>query len=458
MTQVPRPRTAQALLALTALCLATAAQAPEPQEPDPSLPSWSWPTTPEHLVIAEALRESRRSDAAPGAELVQRMLDAGPGAPAAGIDILARRRVPETRPEDAPQVLSDPQRDLVLAALARASESEVRAEIRARLESDPLDARTRLAAIHTLGAVGNGADLARIVELAPRHEDEDRTLTRESREAVRSACAWILRKDGRSWSALAEIVKKVDSEAGRALLGAIATKREPRALAVLFAAARWQPDLGPQAAALASTCGISADPKLDSDFTAWIVSQLRDARPEYVRSLLQALGTTDDGTNVKTLIEHLKDEDAGSRDSALWALRKISGLGFPADPVTWRAWILAEDTWHKNRRPRLRFELESNDVSRVATALREYSERRTRRPELASEVAVLLRHPQRELRLLACIVLEHLGSPAACDALSERLRDPDADVQEAAWKALCSITGLSLPRDPDGALGILRAS
>lgn len=446
------------VFALAAFCLATGARAPLVQDSDSGPSSWSWPTTAEHLVIAGALRESRQSDSAPGAELVQRMLAAGPGAVAAEIDILARRRVPETAPEDTPQILSDPQLELVLAALARSGESEVRAEIKARLEMDPLDPRIRLAAIHALGAVGKGTDLVRIVELAPRRDDEDQTLTRESRETVRSACAAILRSDGRSWTALSELVRKVDPAAGRALLGAIAARREPRALPVLFSAARWQEDLGPQAAALATTCGGSADPKLDSDFTAWIVSELRDARPEYVRSLLQALGTIDDGTNAKMLIEHLKDEDAGSRDSALWALRKISGLGFPADPVTWRAWILAEDTWHKNRRPRLRFELDSNDVSRVATALREYSERRTRRPELASEVAVLLQHPQRELRLLACIVLEHLGSPAACGALSERLRDPDADVKEAAWKALCSITGLALPRDHDGALGILRAS
>ncbi|MFN0006577.1 MAG: HEAT repeat domain-containing protein [Planctomycetota bacterium] len=446
------------VLTLAALCLALAARPAQPQDSDPRLPAWSWPTTPEHLVIAQALRESRHADAAPGAELVQRMLGAGPGAPAAAIDLLARRRVPETSPEDAPQVLSAPQRDLVLALLSRASESQVRAEIRARLELDPLEAGARLAAIHALGAVGRGADLVRIVELAPRRDDEGETLTKESRETVRSACASILRKDVRAWFALTELVRKVDSEAGRALLGAIATQREPRALSVLFSAALWQSDLGPQAAALATTCGGSSDPQLDSDFTAWIVSELPDARPEYARSLLQALGTIDDGTNVKTLIEHLKDEDAGSRDSALWGLRRLSGLGFPADPVTWRAWIQSEDTWHKQRRPRLRFELDSNDVSRVAAALREYSERRTRRPELAREVTVLLRHPQRELRLLACIVLEHLGSSAACDELSERLRDPDADVKEAAWKALCSITGLTLPRDPDSALGILRAS
>src|ERR1700741_3381131 len=152
--QVPRPRLAPALCALAALCLGTGARAQEPQESDSRLQAWSWPTTPEHLVIAGALRASRRSDAAPGSELVQRMLGAGPGAVAAEIDILARRRGPETSPEDAPQILSDPQRDLVLAALARSGESEVRAEIKARLEVDASDSHARLAAMHALGAVG----------------------------------------------------------------------------------------------------------------------------------------------------------------------------------------------------------------------------------------------------------------------------------------------------------------
>lgn len=458
MTPVPCPRILPALLAGAALCLGTGASAQVPEDVGPVLPFWSWPTTPEHLVIAQALRESRRADAAPGAKLVQRMLAAGPGALAAEVDILVRRRVPETLPKDPRQILSEPQRELVLAALARTSESAVRAEIQARLEQDPSDAGTCLAAMHALGAVGNGRDLLRIVELAPRHPGEDLTLTHLSRQTLRSACASILRRDGRAWSALAEVIRRVDPEAGRALLAALGSTREPRALSVLFAAARWQPDLGPQAAALASSCGGSADPVLDQDFTAWIVSELPTARPEYLRSLLQALGAIDDGTNVAKLIRHLGHADAGVRDSALWGLRKLSGLGFPADPVSWGAWSAQENAWHRSKRAHLQLELASKDVARVVTALRDYSERRTRRGELARDIVTVLKRPEPELRLLACDVLGHLGSPAACDALAEAMRDSDPSVCEAAWKALCAITGIDLPRDPDAAREVLRVS
>lgn len=458
MTPIPRPRLVLALLAGAALFLGTGAQAPVPQDSDSVLPPWSWPTTPEHLVIAKALRESRRADAAPGAKLVQRMLEAGPGAVTAEIDILVRRRVPETQPKDPPQILSEPQRELVLSVLARTSESKVRAEIKLRLEKDPLDVGTRLAAMHALGAVGNGQDLLRIVELAPRHADEDRMLTYESSQTLTSASASILRHDGQAWSALAEVIRRVDPEAGRALLAAVGSTREPRALPVLFAAARWQPELGPQAAALASSCGGSIDPVLDRDFTDWIVSALGEARPEYLRSLLQALGAIDDGTQVAKLIQHLKHADAGVRDSALWGLRKLSGLGFPPDPSSWGAWTVSEEAWHRDKRAHLQLDLASREVARVTAAMREYSERRTRRGGLALEIATVLQRPESELRALACEVLGHLGSPAACDALSDAMRDSDASVREAAWKALCAITGIELPHDADDARKVLRLS
>jgi HEAT repeat protein len=386
------------------------------------------------------------------------MIGAGPGAVAAEIDILVRRRVPETNPKDSPQILSEPQRELVLAALTRSSESAVRAELKARLDKDPLDEGTRLAAMHALGAVGNARDLLRLAELAPRHAGDDPTLTHESKRTLTSACAAVLRHDPKAWSALSEVLRRVDAEAGRAMLGSVASTREPRALPVLFAAARWQPELGPQAAALAASCGPSTDPVLDHDFTVWIIAALPEARPVYRRSLLQALGTIDDGTNVATLIQSFDDADAGVRDSALWGLRKLSGLGFPAERAPWKAWSASEEAWHRGKRAHLQQELASNSVARISAALHEYSDRRTRRGQLAGDVEKVLERPEPELRVLACAVLGQLGSPVSCEALAEAMRDADASVREAAWQALCKITGKDLPHDAEEARAAMRAS
>jgi HEAT repeat protein len=421
----PRPTPVRAAASLL-LCSVPAAAG---EEPEARAPGWTWEATPAHLEVARALRESRRASAGTSARLVARIAAAGPGALEAQLDVLARRRVPETGPDDAPQVLSDPQRELLLAAIARMPSAAVRAAVAARLEAAPDDADTRLAAIHVLGAVGAAKDLARLPALAPRKHVEERVrpLTREAREAVRAACAAILGRDA-------------------------------RALEVLQGAVHAHPPLAPQAVALAVKCGRSTDPALDREFAAWMTGELRGARPEYARSLLQAIGVLDDGANVPALIERLEDADGGVRESAVWALRRVSGLGFAEDPQPWRVWYADEAAWHERARPRLREDLGSHDVERVVAALRAYSDRRTRRAELAEEVAVVLGCAQPELRRLACSVLQQLGVPSACGALAGLLEDAEDTVSEAAWQALRALSGLDLPRDAERVRDLLRIS
>src|SRR5206468_1304944 len=135
------------------------------------------------------------------------------------------------------------------------------------------------------------------------------------------------------------------------------------------------------------------------------------------------------------------------RDSALWALRKVSGLSLPADPVPWRTWSTEETGWHRNARPRLLQELSSRDGARVVAALRAYGVRRTRRAELAEEVTRVLASPRPELRRIACETLGQIGSSAASPALVELLADPDKSVAAAARQALQSISGLEVPAE-----------
>ncbi len=437
-----------ALLLGAILLLAPRAFARGVEDTDAILPRWSWATTPEHLGIARALRESRRADSAPAPKLVDRIVGAGPGALEAQVDILARRRVPEAGPDDPPQVLSDPQRELVLAALARMPGIAVRAAIRTRLDSAPADVGTRLAAIHVIGTIGDAGDLVHLVELAPRGNGGEKALTQDAREAVRAACGAILRRDARAWPALADVLRRTDADAGRPLLEAVGSSRDPRALEVLYAVTLVQRDLRPQIAALASACGASTDAALNREFAAWLVSELPSARPEYARSLLQAVGVLDDGTCVPEMIARLSDKDDGVRDSALWALRRVSGLAFPAEATPWLVWNRSEITWQTSLRPSLRADLASRDSKRIIAALRAYGEHRTKRAELARDVVKVLADSRPELRRLACEVLQALGVASASGALAGALQDSNPSVSEAAWKALKAITGLDLPRDP----------
>jgi HEAT repeat protein len=162
-----------------------------------------------------------------------------------------------------------------------------------------------------------------------------------------------------------------------------------------------------------------------------------------------AAAALDDGEWVPVLIEHLTHENSGLRAESLAALRRISGLGLLGDPAAWRAWYEAESRWHGQRRPQLLAQLSSGETPKVLSAVREYSEHRTRRAEMVDELVRVLEHGKPEVRGIVISVLEHLGSPAACNALAAMTRDSDAKVVEAAWRALRSISGLELARDPE---------
>jgi HEAT repeat protein len=435
-----------AALLVTPLARAQAADEAAPAQLGP----WSWESTPSHLRIAAALREARHASPNDGALLQQRIAESGRDAVAAQVDILLRGRVPETNPKDGPQILSEKQRDLLLGALAHMPLEAVRKELDARLSKTPDDKGACLGAIYALGVVGQAKDIAQLVALAPRKPDsQELALPYSSREALRSSVATLLRRDPRAWPALASALREVDLNAARVLLDALACARDPRALGILLETARTNHKLAWKAASLVPACGSSLNAQTDRDFLEWVRSEIQNASPDYARTLLMAVGTLDDGDWVPALIERLEDEDSGIREEALSALRRISGLGFPGDPASWRTWYATETRWHAEQRPQLVRQLSSAETPKVICAIREYSEHRTRRAELAEELVKVLEHGKPEVRGLAISVLERLGSPAACGALLGMLGDGNTKVREAAWQALHTISGLEIPHDPD---------
>lgn len=444
------------LLSVLALSLLSYAQDAEP--PAPSLAPWSWPTTSAHVVIGRCLREVRKAGPTATPRLVQGILEAGPDAPAAMVDILARQRVPEADQGDKPQVLSDPQRDVLLTALAKAPRDRVGDALKEKLEASPDDDRTNLGAVYVLGVIGTANDLVRLVELAPRKANGTEALTTAARNAVGVASTGILRRDPRAWAKFTDVVGRCDERCARSLLEGLAKTKDPRVLGVLYEVAKKRETLASVCVPLAAECGASPDPALDREFLNWIERELKAASPTYTRALLQTLGARDDGEHAQAMVDRLQGKDESVRTAALWALQKVSGLGLPADPIPWNAWLREEQAWHQRVRPRLKEDLASKDADRVIIALRAYSERRTRRAELAIEVAPVLQNQRPELRRIACDVLGRLGSPAANAKLLAALEDPDAGVAESARQALKAISGLDVPRDPALARGVIQGA
>lgn len=410
----------------------------------------------EARVVAGCLRTSRSNPSA-AAELAVRIATSGPRALEAVFGVLVERRIEPVQPDDALQVLSVPQRALLLDALRRLPPESVRAYVTAQLRAaQPDDDGVHLAVVHALGAVGKASDLQKLVALAPRKQgDADGSWTRDARAAVKLAVESILARDPRAWVELPGIVRTTDHVAARTLLDALGARRDPRALAVLFESLHAHPGLAPLAVATSSKVGPSLDGEITRGFVDWMTNQLVVARREHGQGLLQAIGSLDDGSHAQVLIDALEDEDEEIRQAAAWGLQRMTGLGYPATPAPWRAWWEEEQRWNEFERDRLRDDLAAGDAGVVCAALREYAGRRAWREDLAEDVLIAVRRPEPGLRIAAIGVLENLHAVSAIGPIAALLDAPDAGVRDAVRRTLGSISGLDLPEDPESAMALL---
>lgn len=440
-------------VALASVTAASASAQADEDGPRPGLAEWRPIDAPVLVGAARALRASRNTPAPPPAELAARIAAGGPRAVEACLEILVRRRVPQTSDDEAVQILSDPQRAIVIQALRALPEDAVRASTR-RLRADQPGEASDLAAIHVLEAVGGAADLALLGELASAHEREGR-LPRSFRSASRAAYASILARHADAWPAAKSLAERAPIGCVRELLWALASRRDPRAVLVLHAAAATYPELVAQAAAAVVTCGASADLESDRRFCEWLVDQLSSARPECRRQIVRALGVLDDGVHADLFVAGLQDEDAGTREAALWALRRQSGLDLPADPAQWRSWLDDAARWFENDRASAQEKLVSRRPGAVAAALATYQGKRFRRADLALDVVQVLERDEAQLRVLACGVLAELESSAAIPALVRVLDDEDPQVAEAARRVLRQLSGLDFTEGSEAAMEAL---
>jgi HEAT repeat protein len=443
-------RTSVALLALASFAFA---QAQDEVEERPRFERWVGPLSEGEQAAAEILRESRRAqDDETRAKLGQRLWAVGKTDVNALLEILVRARVPETTETDSMQILSEPQREMVLAALAALPPERIRPLIKTRLEETNTDA-VRLAAVHLLGAIGAPSDVAECCKLTPR--DGEGRPTDVGHDALCTAITSILQRDGDAWKVIPDVLRSQRPEVQSALLTAVADAGGVRAFEVLFNAARGSRQLEEQAVSqLRSVCeDVGAEDRREC--SSWLASQLRHGRAEYVRTMLQTIGVLDDGTHVPQLLEYLVDENPNTREAAGWALRKITGASYPTDSVLWKTWYAQEQRWMLRERPKLCDSLSSSDRSKVAAALKQYSERRTFRDDLALDLLPLLKRPEQDVVVRTCEVLARLDSPLAVESMLPLIDSVNPRILAAARTSLESITGRTLPASSEDAYAAL---
>ncbi len=411
---------------------------------DVKLPAAMPALSPASSDLARTLRRSRSEPDVPQAVFVDELDALDTGALPAFLELLERERVPALEPDQAEQKLSEPQRAILLAALARREARAVTAALDRRLElaQDPAG---RLLAIRVLGAVGDASSMERMVALALVSGEEQPPAGLE--EALREALACSLKRESKGFAEIERLLQRSAAVLRPALVQAAGDTRQARALGVFSRALTLQSELAPIVASQVTRVGRSLDPKANADVIDRLRGLLQSGDPNVQRSVALALGELRDERSIPMLIDLLEGSDSGLAQNACWALQHATGLQFPASAERWRQWYADERSWFAREERGMLRDLESRDPAKVSTALREISRRRTERDALAVEVIAVLQRAEPSLRAQACETLAALGSSVALSALLDRLESDIPFCSQSALRALCAITGLDLPND-----------
>lgn len=360
--------------------------------------------------------------------------------------ILAARRVPGVAEGERDQKLSIYQRQLALDALAALPPARVRSEL-ARVLRDDGEPDERAAKIRVLGACGSGHDLGQMLLCALPDPRAPQPLDDEVADALTTALATLLGRDAPTMGGLEQRYAFLDDRLVPSVLQALGETQDHRALALLHTAVKRADEHLLLALAQVRRAAPSPSAEADAALAATIRPFLDRERPTHCRAAALALGQLEDALSVERLIVLLSDEDAGLAANALWALRRITQLGFPAAAHVWEAWYAEERRWQRAERADVLRDLQSLNRGESAAAIRELSRRRLDRAAIARQLSTALAHPYASSRLLACRALAEVGSRRELPALVGALDDEDATVREAAYAALRALSPHALPPD-----------
>jgi len=391
----------------------------------------------------ELLRDSRLPDARPVPETVAAIAELAPACLPELSALLVREQIPPLGKDQKTQMLSVPQRDMLLSAFEDLSPSDLRQEAGRLLALDS-GRKTRQAVIRLLGACCTTGDVLGLVELT-RAEPEAAPGVDEL-SALRSSLSRMVRRDPHSMQGLTALVRAEHPALVSIAALVIGDVGDSRGLELLLEVATHNPDLAALAIAQVRKVGRSSSYVINDSFGDLLRGDLDASKPARCRTAIIALGELSHFDAMPELIDLLQ-KSGDLREDALWALRRMTGLRFSDDPLRWRRWHKAELAWYEREYPYLLRDLHSRVSVRATAAVTAISAHRIYRHELADQLsrALLEAVPGRKRAL--CSALRALDSEQAIPALVETLGFQREEVQVAAHRALVSLTGLSLPME-----------
>lgn len=343
---------------------------------------------------------------------------------------------------------------IVLRALKRMSPSAVAAQVALQATGDAgIDVRR--VALRVLGEVcgADGVDawFAILAEVEPVH------LSRAYFQGpCEEALGRMLARDPEGFARVAAGTKDVRDELFDRIVAGCAASGRPRAVDVLVAAlgrdtAR---DLG--LLRHIGKLGSEALGTISEEGLSWVRPYLDDDDPRVRREACIALGRLGDFRAHAALVAKLEDADRPTARAAQWALVALSGRSIESDAQDWTAYFDGEIEWYEREGAGIVAKLASEDASECLAAARGFVEHPLFRHDAAAEIGALLDRADPVIVAGACAALGALGSRVAIDPLLRALARPEPEVSTAAWHALRTLTGLTLPADHDEWRAVLR--
>ena len=395
--------------------------------------------------IVRELRDSRLPHASEEEAIVKRMLPAVEQELPEVFVILATREVPALNEHEEPQRLSDPQTELLTAAVALLDRTTVLEHLDDFLV-DSKNSRARALEIEIVGSVGRAEDAARVIKAAlpPGEARLDSWVEKK----LRSALSKLMGRDERTYANLLAGLRQIPDAVLRVSIFAVGDAGDPRGMELLEAIASWKPGLALQAISQVRRIGASPSEHLNRSMIDTVHRFFDRDRPDRCQTVVLALGELEDLDSIPLMLELLENGTPAVRQSAVWALQRISGMAFGENLGLWSRWYQNEQDWNLEHRMQAFDDLRSSNPSRATGALKEIARHRLHRHALALELADAFSHLAPDLQPFACKVLGQLGSRRALSVLLQALGEDEGVLADAAHDAILRITSVDHRQRP----------
>jgi HEAT repeat protein len=382
-------------------------------------------------------------------ELVQELARLGADSVPALLDLVSGEGLEELLgpDQDEPVLVCSPDRigGLALEALSLLPPGSVLECVRRREQAEP-SREARLAHARVIGALHSASGLETLFAIASAFAKELCSPT--VRTPLELALESILDRDPRAFHALEELLPKLEEESLALCAEALETVGRPEGASLLGKLLQRGGELELRALAALADLERRFPWRLHVDVRPQIRARLESADPKARRAAAIALGTVHDTEAFRPLIERLQDSDSEVAKAAEWALQRLSGTTAPKTPRQWNVWHQRELAWWSSEGERLRAELADPAPERSLAAVRELSQRRFGKDEIAADLGERVAGLTPELQKLTCDTLARMDSTHCVPELVELLFHEDGAVRSAAWRALQALTEERFPAEP----------